>query len=244
MPLSEREQERYRRQLGVRFWDQELLKSASVLVGGVGGLGGTSSLYLALAGVGRIRIVDRDLVDPSNLNRQVLYSEDSVGRLKVEEAGRRLREANPYIQVETFAEVIDSSTIGRLAEGCSLIVDGLDNIGPRRVLNEYSVKSRVPYLYGAVRGWEGLLGLFDPPGTACLECLLSGKKETNSEVPVFGCLAGTIGLLQATEALKYLMGLEQSLLGRLLVYDGRDLSFDVVEVAKNPSCPVCSSSIE
>jgi len=89
-----------------------------------------------------------------------------------------------------------------------------------------------------------MLGLFNPPGTACLECLLSQKKETDSEVPVFGSLAGTIGLLQATEALKYLMGLEQSLLGRLLVYDGRDLSFDAVEVVKNPRCPVCSSSTE
>ena len=89
-----------------------------------------------------------------------------------------------------------------------------------------------------------MLGLFNPPGTACLECLLSEKNGTNSEVPVFGCLAGTIGLLQVTEALKYLMGLEQSLLGRLLIYDGRDLSFDVVEVARNPSCPVCSSSFK
>jgi len=241
MSLNDKEKERYRRQLGVRSWDQDRLRSASVLVAGVGGLGGTSSLYLALAGVGRLRIADRDRVDPSNLNRQVLFGEESVGRLKAEEAGRRLREANPRIQVEAFAEDITPASVGRLAGGCSLIVDGLDNIATRRVLNAYSVRSRIPYLYGAVRGWEGMLGLFEPPGTACLECLLAGNKDTDTELPVFGSLAGTIGLLQATESLKHLLGLERTLLGRLLIYDGRDMTFDLVDVARNPSCPVCSS---
>lgn len=241
MSLSDRERERYRRQIGVPLWDQERLRSSSVLIAGVGGLGGTSSLYLALAGVGRIRIIDRDRVDPSNLNRQVLYDERSVGRLKVEEAGRRLREANPHVLIETSAEPIERHSLERQAAGMSLIVDGLDNLETRFLLNEYSVKNKVPYLYGAVRGWEGMVALFHPPRTACLACLLKEKATTASDIPVFGCLPGTIGLIQATEAVKFLMGVEQTLQGRLLIYDSRDLSFDLVEVAKNPACPVCSS---
>lgn len=243
MSLSEREKERYRRQLGVRSWDQERLKAASVFIAGVGGLGGTSALYLALAGVGRIRIVDRDRVDPSNLNRQVLYGEDSSGCLKVDEAGRRLSEANPHIIIETSSESIGRESLDRLAAGVSLILDGLDNMEARFALNEYSVRHRVPYLYGAVCGWQGMVGLFHPPVTACLACLLSSEQEAKTEVPVFGCLPGTVGLLQATEALKYLMGLEPALLGKLLIYDGRDMTFDLVDMAKNPACPVCSGAV-
>jgi adenylyltransferase/sulfurtransferase len=240
MDLSDREKERYRRQLTVPLWDQSLLRSSAVLVAGVGGLGGTSALYLALAGVGRVRIVDRDRIAVSNLNRQILFDEKSLGQLKVEEAGRRLRAANPHIIIETSSESIDRQTLVRLAADMSLLVDGLDNVETRTVLNEYSVQNQVPYLYGAVRGWQGMVGLFHPPRTACLACLLSENREAPSPVPVFGCLPGTIGLIQATEALKYFMGLEQSLLGRLLIYDGRDMTFDLVEVAKNPACPVCS----
>ena len=240
MALNDKEKERYRRQLSVPLWNQDKLRSASVFVAGVGGLGGTSSLYLALAGVGRIRVADRDRVDPSNLNRQVLFTEESLGRLKVEEAGRRLREANPLISVETFAEVIDGTSIGRLAKGSALIVDGLDNVQTRFVLNEHSVKEQTPYLYGAVHGWQGMVGLFNPPRTACLACLLPQTQPPGPEIPVFGCLPGTIGLIQATEAVKFLMGVERTLEGRLLIYDSRDLTFDLVEVTRNPACPVCS----
>jgi molybdopterin/thiamine biosynthesis adenylyltransferase len=238
--LTDEERERYRRQLTVPGWDQERLKAASVFVAGVGGLGGLSALYLALAGVGRIRLADRDKVEPSNLNRQVLYDETSLGRAKVEEAGRRLRLANPHIGVETSSEPIGGSSLEREAAGAALILDGLDNLETRFLVNAYSVANQVPYLYGAVRGWQGMVGLFHPPWTACLACLLSRENETEPAVPIFGCLPGTIGLLQATEALKYLMGLEPALRGRLLIYDGRDMTFDIVEVVRNPNCPVCS----
>ncbi len=240
MGLSDKERERYRRQLGVASWDQERLKEASVFVAGVGGLGGTSALYLALAGVGRIRIADRDTVEPSNLNRQILYDESSLGRLKVEEAGRRLKEANPHIQVETSAEPIDERSLERQAVGMSLLVDGLDNLETRLLLNAYSVRNQVPYVYGAVRGWQGMVSIFNPPWTACLACLLPEKPPPASPLPVIGCLSGTIGLIQATEAVKFLMGVERTLEGRLLIYDSRDLTFDLVEVVRNPDCPVCS----
>lgn len=242
MSLSPKERDRYRRQLDVPLWDQERLKSASVFVAGVGGLGGTSSLYLALAGVGRIRVADMDKVDPSNLNRQVLFDETSLGRAKVEEAARRLRAANPHILVETSAEPISRETLDRQAAGTSLFVDGLDNLETRFLLNEYSVRNHVPYVYGAVRGWQGMVSLFNPPWTACLACLLTAAEEGPAPAPVFGGLAGTVALIQATESLKFLMGVERTLQGRLLIYDSRDLSFDLVEVARNPACPVCSGS--
>ncbi len=240
MSLSDKERERYRRQLDVPGWDQERLKGSSVFVAGVGGLGGTSALYLALAGVGRIRIADRDKVDASNLNRQLLYDEDSLGRIKVEEAGRRLRQANPHIVIETSSEPIDRTSLEREAAGTSLLVDGLDNVETRFVLNAYAVANQVPYVYGAVRGWQGMAAFFHPPWTACLACLLPEEKQTPAETPIFGCLPGTIGLIQATEALKYLMGLEPALRGRLLIYDARDMTLDTVEVTPNPNCPVCS----
>ena len=240
MSLSDKERERYRRQLSVPGWDQDRLKAASVFIAGVGGLGGTSALYLALAGVGRIRIADRDTVEISNLNRQVLFDEASLGRTKVEEAGRRLRQANPNIIIETSSAPIDRGSLEREASGASLLVDGLDNVETRYILNAYAVANQIPYVYGAVRGWQGMAAFFHPPWTACLACLLSEQRVTETGVPVFGCLPGTIGLFQATETLKYLMGLEPALRGRLLIYDGRDMTFDVVEVSRNPDCPVCS----
>ena len=240
MSLSDKERERYRRQLSVPGWDQERLKAASVFVAGVGGLGGTSALYLALAGVGRIRIADRDKVDASNLNRQILYDEDSLGRVKVEEAGRGLRRANPHIVIETSNDPIDRASLEREAAGASLLVDGLDNVETRFVLNAYAVANQVPYVYGAVRGWQGMAAFFHPPWTACLACLLPEENQPLAEIPIFGCLPGTIGLIQATETLKYLMGLEPALRGRLLIYDARDMTFDTVEITPNPNCPVCS----
>ncbi len=240
MSLSDKERERYRRQLSVPGWDQERLKAASVFVAGVGGLGGTSALYLALAGVGRIRITDRDKVEASNLNRQVLYDEASLGRVKVEEADRRLRQANPHIIIETSNAPIDRLSLESEAAGADVIVDGLDNMETRFLLNAYAVANQVPYVYGAVQGWQGMAAFFHPPWTACLACLLPEEKPAQTDVPVFGCLPGTVGLFQATEALKYLMGLEPALRGRLLIYDGRDMTFDVVDVTRNPNCPVCS----
>jgi molybdopterin/thiamine biosynthesis adenylyltransferase len=240
MSLSAEERDRYRRQLGLAQWDQERLKSSAVLVAGVGGLGGVSSLYLALAGVGRIRLADPDRVETSNLNRQILFDRKSLGRLKVEEAGRRLREANPHVEVELSPEAVTRESLPRQAAGVSLLVDGLDSVGDRFLVNEYSVRTAVPYLYGAVRGWEGMVGLFHPPRTGCLACLFSSPVEPPGEAPVFGGVAGFVGVIQAVEALKFLMGVPRTLEGRLLIYDSRDLSFDLVEVQKNPLCPVCS----
>ncbi len=237
---QEEERERYNRQLLLPGWNQERLKRATALIVGLGGMGSASALYLTAAGLGRLRLCDRSRVERPDLNRQVLYGESSLGLLKVEEAVRRLAALNPLVKLEKFNLSLDSQTAGELADGCQVIIDGLDNLESRFVLNQESFKRRIPYVYGAVHGWLGYAGFFYPPQTGCLACLMPPDISQPEVVPVFGAVPGTIGLIQATEAVKWVLGITPSLLGRLLIYDGLQLKFDVVSLEKNPRCPVCS----
>ncbi len=240
MGLSESEKKRYSRQSHVRGWNQEKLKSSRVLIVGIGGLGCASALYLTAAGIGMLRLCDGDRIQETDLNRQVLYSQESVGKLKVEEAKKRLVLLNPNVDFEIIPEFMDSQNAGELIEGCDLIVDGLDNNESRFLLNRQSVKGKKPYVYGAVQGWEGFVGFFHPPDTACLACILPKETLRPVEIPVPGVLPGIIGVLQATEALKFLMGVRQNLHHRLLVYDSQNLTYDIVETEKNPDCTTCA----
>lgn len=242
MGLSDSEKTRYFRQLPVRDWDQEKLKSAEVMIAGVGGLGSVSALYLTAAGVGKLRLCDGDRVQETDLNRQILYTEESIGRLKVEEARKRLVSLNPYVEIDVVPEFVDSKNEGEIMEGIDLIVDGLDNIESRFLLNQWSVKLKKPYLYGSVQGWEGFIGLFHPPHTGCLACFLSQDTQGPDDMPVPGILPGMIGVMQATEALKFIMGVEKTLLGHLLVYDSQNLTFDIVQTEKNSDCPHCAAA--
>jgi molybdopterin/thiamine biosynthesis adenylyltransferase len=240
--LSDEEKERYSRQILIPGWDQERLKQATVLIVGLGGLGSASALYLAAAGVGRLRICDGDTVERSDLNRQTLYSESSLGLFKVEEAGQRIAALNPSVVVEKFNVFLDSQNAGKLTEGCQVIVDGLDSLESRFILNRESFRQRIPFVFGAVHGWLGYAGFFHPPETSCLACLLRPDLYRPDRVPVSGVTPGTIGLFQAGEVIKWILGLHPPLLGRLLIYDGTDLSFEIVSLGKNPACPVCSKA--
>ncbi len=242
MGLSESEKKRYSRQSNVRNWNQEKLKSARILIVGVGGLGSASALYLTAAGIGKLRLCDGDRVQDTDLNRQILYSQASVGKLKVEEAKKRLVVFNPNVEFETIPKFLDSQNADELTRGCDLIVDGLDNNESRFILNKQSVKEKKPYVYGAVQGWEGFVGLFHPPYTACIACFLPQHAHKAEKIPVPGVLPGTIGIFQATEVLKFLMGVEGTLLGRLLVYDSQNLTYEIVDVEKNQNCPHCAVS--
>jgi len=237
--MSDKEKGRYLRQLGLEEWNQEKLKSARVFVAGVGGLGSASSLYLTAAGVGLLRLCDFDRVELSDLNRQVLYSEQSLGKLKVEEARLRLAALNPEVKIETLSEKIGERNIEHLAAGCDLIMDGLDNMETRFLLNSYSVQKKLPYLFGAINGWEGMASVIHPPWTGCLACLMPSLPSPSGLIPVPGFVPGMIGLIQAAEACKHLMGVQGTLLGRLLIYDSRALTFDLIDWEKNPACPVC-----
>jgi adenylyltransferase/sulfurtransferase len=239
--LSKEEKERYSRQALIPGWDQEKLKGANVLVVGLGGLGSASTLYLAAAGVGRLHICDGDRVERSDLNRQVLYSESSIGLYKVDEASRRIAGLNPSVAVITHNACLDSRNAADIMTDCQVVVDGLDSFEPRFIVNRESVRRQIPYVYGAVHGWHGYVGFFHPPRTACLACLMRPDVFKPDRVPVWGVTPGAIGLIQAGEVVKWALGLTPSLLGRLLIYDGSNLSFEVITVEKDPICPVCSS---
>ena len=237
--MSGKEKERYIRQLGLEEWDQAKLKSSRVFVAGVGGLGSASSLYLAAAGVGCLRLCDPDRVELPDLNRQVLYKEKSIGDLKVKKAKKRLSDLNPEIKVEALAARIDMDNIEQLADGCDLLVDGLDNMETRLVLNSYAVQKRIPFIFGAVQGWEGMATLIHPPQTGCLACLMPSLPPPSGLIPVAGFVPGMIGLIQAAEACKHLMGVRDTIAGRLIIYDSRALTFDVIAWGKNPGCSIC-----
>lgn len=239
MTLSESEIERYRRQLTIEGWDQEKLTRARVLIVGVGGLGGVAATYLAAAGAGHLRLCDRDTVERSNLNRQILFTPDDIGRPKAAAAARRLSAFNPDIHVEAVAETLTATSAETLVAGCDLIIDGLDNHADRLLLNEASFDHRIPYVYGAVNEWLGQVSFFHPPKTACLACLMPRDLPVPRPIPVYGALPGVIGSLQANLALRYLLTGEDSMSGALLVFRADTTTFETVTFEKRPGCAVC-----
>lgn len=239
--LKARERERYFRQIAIEGFGehgQERLRSARVLVAGVGGLGCTVSLLLAAAGVGALRLVDNGSLELSNLNRQLLYTESDEGRRKVEAAAQRLSALNPSVALETRADTMDGGNLSQLLEGCDLAVDALDNLPTRYALNEAAVRMRVPLVHGAVNGFDGQATTVIPGSSACLMCLFRGA-ERKGIIPVIGTAPALIGSIEAAEAIKVLTGIGTTLAGRLLLFDGRSMSFREVEVARDPRCPHC-----
>lgn len=237
--LTEHEQERYRRQLILPEWGevgQEKLKRAHVVVVGAGGLGSAVLTYLALAGIGTIRIIDADRVELSNLNRQMLHGQGDLGRMKVDSAKQRLMALNPDIQVETVAEKIDVGNAVDLI-GDYPIVDALDNLPTRLVLNRVAIERKLPLFHGAVRGFEGRATTVIPGETPCLECLYKGHVE--EEVPVVGVTPGIIGCIQATEVIKYVLEIGALLKNRLLMFDGATGQVSEVRLKLDPQCDAC-----
>lgn len=239
MTLSESERERYQRQMLVEGWDQERLKRAKVLIVGVGGLGGISATYLTAAGVGNIRICDIDKVELSNLNRQIMFSNNDIGHSKVAIAIKKLSGLNPEVKIETFDNKLTEDNVTEIASGCDLIMDGLDNHHGRLILNKASYELNIPYIYGAINDWQGQISFFNPPKTPCLVCLLPEDMEGPKPTPVFGALPGIIGSMQATLAIRYLMTGETPLAGRLLIFNADRMAFEEVEFGRNPNCEVC-----
>jgi sulfur carrier protein ThiS adenylyltransferase len=235
----------YRRQvilkeLGVA--GQEKLAKSKVAVVGVGGLGSVASLYLALAGIGYIRIVDQDTVETHNLHRQILYTPNDLHHLKAEIAAKTLQKHNPLVEIEAVSERLNESNAVSLLKGMDCVVDGLDNKLTRYAVNRACMKLRVPYVFGAAIGLEGNLSVFEPPETGCLECFMPqhvGSDQPCSSLGIIGATPAIIGGMQAMETLKLLTGMGQPLKGKMLVADFRDMDFTTVPVTKNPRCPVC-----
>jgi molybdopterin/thiamine biosynthesis adenylyltransferase len=227
---------------------QSRLLAASVLVVGAGGLGSPAALYLAAAGVGRLGIVDDDLVDETNLQRQVLHSTAALGQPKVESAGRRVRELNPDVEVVAYRERLGSDNIDRiLDESWEVIVDGADNFPTRYLLNDASVWHGIPVVHGSIFRFEGQATVFAPGTGPCYRCLFPQPPPPElapscAEGGVLGVLPGVIGSIQGAEALKLVLGIGEPLIGRLLLYDALAGSFDEVSVRRDPGCPVCGDS--
>ena len=250
--LSREEILRYSRHLlmpEVGLEGQRKLKAASVLVIGTGGLGSPTALYLAAAGVGVIGLVDYDVVDTSNLQRQVIHGTASVGMLKVESARQRMLDLNPDIEVKVYNEPFTSQNALEIARDYDLIIDGTDNFPTRYLTNDLCVLLGKPNVYGSIYRFDGQVSVFDARHGPCYRCLFPeppppGLVPSCAEGGVLGILPGTIGTLQATEALKLILGMGQPLIGKLLLYNALDMSFEFVRLRKNPNCKVCGPNPE
>ncbi|HEY2753643.1 molybdopterin-synthase adenylyltransferase MoeB [Phenylobacterium sp.] len=247
MAFTDVEIERYARHLVLREVGgpgQQKLKGASVLIVGAGGLGSPAALYLAAAGVGALFVADPDVVELSNLQRQVLYAEGDVGRSKAEAAADRLAALNPHIFVAGYDGAFDSSTADELAKGVDLVLDGTDNFSVRYEINAACVRHRKPLISGAIGRWTGQVGVFG--GQPCYRCLvpeIPPDAETCVAVGVVGALAGVVGSMMALEAIKLITGAGEPLLGRLMIYDALSAETRTVRVGADPDCPVCGGGV-
>lgn len=250
--LSREEVLRYSRHLlipEVGLEGQRKLKASSVLVIGTGGLGSPVALYLAAAGVGRIGLVDYDVVDFSNLQRQVIHGTSKLGTLKVESARERILDINPAIQVDIYNEAFTSANALRIAESYDLVIDGTDNFPTRYLVNDVCVRLDIPNVYGSIFRFDGQVSVFDGREGPCYRCLFPeppppGLVPSCAEGGVLGVLPGIIGSMQASEGLKLLLGIGEPLRGKLLLFNALDMRFDFVKLRKNPDCAVCSLPVD
>ena len=225
---------------------QRKLKESTVCVVGLGGLGSPVAMQLASMGVGKLRIVDSDIVETSNLQRQHLYSMDQVGLPKVEAASRRLMGLNPFIEIEPIPLAVTSNNSGELIEGSDVVIGALDRMAPRYALNRACLESGTPLIHGAAVAYNGNVSTIIPGKTACLECFQGGIDDsqlpTCAVVGVHPSLVNVIGSMMASETVRVLAGLEPVLADRLMFVDFHDLSFDVIKLMRSERCPVCGES--
>ncbi|MFC1904850.1 ThiF family adenylyltransferase [Chloroflexota bacterium] len=242
--LTKNERQRYDRQIMIRGLGedgQEKLQRAKVIIAGGGGLGSAASTYLVAAGVGTIRIVDHDKVELSNLNRQVLHWDKDIGRNKVDSAVEKLRQLNQDVKIESVKETINEANIYQLIDGFDVIVDATDNLSTRYLLNMATVENNIPLVHGAVYSLEGRAMTVIPGKTACLRCVYRGLIP-EEKFPVIGVTPAVIGCIQATEVLKYIVGIGRLLTNRLLVYDGLNMQFTELVTKRDPNCEHCGYS--
>ena len=245
--LSNEEIRRYSRHLimpEVTLTGQQRLKAASVLCIGTGGLGSPVALYLAAAGVGRIGLVDYDVVESHNLQRQVIHGTAQIGVLKVESARQRLLDLNPDIEVITHNEIFSSANAMQLAQAYDILIDGTDNFPTRYLVNDVCVLLDKPNVYGSIFRFEGQVSVFWAKHGPCYRCLFPappppGLVPSCAEGGVLGVLPGTVGTLQASEAIKLILGIGEPLIGRLLLYDALSMTMEEVKLRKNPDCVIC-----
>lgn len=250
--LSNDEIKRYSRHIimpEVGLEGQQKLKASSVLLIGTGGLGSPLALYLAAAGIGRIGLVDYDVVDDSNLQRQIIHGQSTIGQSKLDSAETRIHDLNPYALIDKYNVPLTSENALEILEPYDVIIDGTDNFPTRYLVNDACVKLGKPNVYGSIFRFEGQLSVFHAQEGPCYRCMFPtppppGLVPSCAEGGVLGVLPGTVGTLQATEALKIILGVGDPMIGRMLLYDALEMSFTTIKIRKNPNCPVCSIPVE
>ena len=236
---------RYERQIMINKWGhegQDRLRAATVFIAGVGGLGSPATIYLTVAGVGNLRICDCGILELSNLNRQILYRDADIGTSKAQAACAMLRTFNPDVTVVPLAEQITIDTIGSLVGPADIIIDCMDTFETHHILNRYAVSHRIPLVHAGIDGLCGQVTFIEYPDTPCLACFYP---ETSSQKlsPVAGPTAGVIGTLEAMETIKWIVGIGTLLKDRLLVWDGTNMDFQTVPIARDPECSVCRCTV-
>jgi molybdopterin/thiamine biosynthesis adenylyltransferase len=240
--LTKEELERYDRQImiyGFGEAGQEKLKKAKVFLAGAGGLGSPVAIYLVAAGVGTLRIADHDKVELNNLNRQILHWEENIGQRKPGSAAEKLKRLNANTKIEAISETITESNILKLIGNADVIVDAMDNLPTRYLLNKAAFDKGIPFFHGAVYGFEGRVMTVLPGKTACLNCLYHGASVPKEKFPVIGVTPAVIGCIQATEVIKYIVGLGELLTDRLLNFDALQMKFSEFKISRDPNCEVC-----
>ena len=241
--FTPREREQYDRHMKIADIGEEgqrRLKKATLFIAGAGGLGTVAASYLAAAGVGKLRICDNDRVSLSNLNRQTMYGHASLGKKKAAEIRKRLSDINPHIEIDIFERRLDSSTADEMIGEADLIIDCLDTLESRLIINDVSIGRRVPVLHGSLCGYTGHVCFLSPPATPCLYCLFQGPFQRKN-IPVLGPVASIIGSLQSLYALFYIIGKKDSIPEGLVAFDSETSRLRTVAVARDPACPKCSS---
>ena len=241
--LTHEEKIRYDRQLvlpEIGETGQMHLKKSTVMIAGLGGLGSISAYYLTAAGVGKLKIVDMDRVADHNLNRQILHTTNDIGSRKTDSALSKLTALNPLCRIETVSAPIDEHTMAQMAAGCDLIIDGTDNIETRKIIHREAFKKGIPFIFGGVEGFDGMVATFIPGRSACLECIFPGPAPSAPRTTgVIGPAAGVVASLQSMEALKMLVGRASELSGWLMYFHGNGMRVKKIKIDRNPACRLC-----
>lgn len=241
--LSKSELERYGRQMLIPGWGKEgqkKLKSARVVVAGAGGLGCPASVYLVAAGIGKLIIIDKEKFELSNLNRQILGWQRDIGRFKAEAAAEKLKALNPEVEVEPVIAEITEENAHELIDNANVVVDAMDNWGTRFILNKACVEKGIPFVHAGVFGLCGQLTTVVPGKGPCLRCILPETPKETAGFPVPGVTPAFFAILQVIEVLKLIIGFGEKLTGKMVLFDGEDMSVKVINVEKRPDCPICS----
>ncbi|OVE76647.1 adenylyltransferase [bacterium F11] len=243
MELDQSDKKRYHRQMMMDHWGEDIqkkLKNETVLIVGAGGLGSPTAIYLAVAGIGHIRICDFDKLELSNLNRQILHDDSRIDTKKALSAKATLEKINPAIKITPVEEKIESHNVDAIVGEASLIVDCLDNFPTRFLLNECAIRKKIPLVHASVWGMDGRLTFIHAPYTPCLKCLYP-EGPPKELFPVLGATPGVMGSLQALEVVKFLTGIGENLKGRLLIWDGALMNFSTFKIRKDPNCTSCQN---